>query len=77
MQSTYRSATDEEVRTAVANGDKREIFAVMCRENGDLIERELTASEAVHDIEVFEKEDRENDSYTEDFYEVGIKDTNN
>lgn len=68
----YRSAAESEIMESVSHGDERGIYAVRCRETGDVIELGLTAAEAVKLLHDYEREDMNECVYIEDFYDIGI-----
>lgn len=45
-------------------------YIIQCRESGDIIEDNLTLSEALEIVKDFESEDFSNGNYTPDFYEI-------
>lgn len=45
-------------------------YVIQCRESGDIIEDNLTLSEALEIVKDFESEDFTNGNYTPDFYEI-------
>ena len=45
-------------------------FQIVCRETGDVIEEEATREEAGKTLEYYETEDRANDNFVENFYEI-------
>ena len=45
-------------------------YVIQCRESGDIIEDNLTLSDALEIVKDFESEDWENGNYTPGFYEI-------
>lgn len=45
-------------------------YQVCCKENGDVIEDCETLDEAITTIAQYEEQDRSEDNYTPDFYEI-------
>ena len=48
-------------------------YVIKCRDSGDIIENNLTLSEALEIVRDFEAEDFTNGTYTPDFYEITEK----
>ena len=50
-------------------------YVIKCRESGDVIENNLTLSDALEIVKDFESEDFTNGNYIRDFYEIAEEET--
>ena len=59
----------------ISKGGNHMKYVIRCRESGDIIENNLTFSEALEIVRDFESEDFTNGTYTPDFYEIAEEET--